>query len=255
MIRGLPLLSAASTLAALCACSVSEPAPNIVWVSIDTLRADHQSCYGYSRPTSPNIDAVAREGVLFEDTWSTTCWTLPAHLSMLTGLPISAHCGCGENLSESALHPAHFLRGRFLSEDLAAAGYATAGFYSFRYLEPSFGFGRGFETWDFIPRTFRTVPELFAKFKELRDSNNVVGMRALAAQHPEEFNVRKVWAGETVQKGLGWIDAKREQSKSPFLLFLHIFDVHDPYLPPPPHDHQFDPDFAAEILVPSNVPQ
>ena len=72
--------------------------PHIVLISIDTLRADHLSCYGYSRKTSPRIDALAQQGVLFERALSTTSWTLPAHASMLTGLPISAHGACDDRL-------------------------------------------------------------------------------------------------------------------------------------------------------------
>ncbi len=77
-----------------------EPAarPNIVLISVDTLRADHLSCYGYERPTSPTWDALAARGVLFERCFSTTSWTLPAHLSMLTGLAISAHGICDDRL-------------------------------------------------------------------------------------------------------------------------------------------------------------
>ena len=61
--------------------------PNLLLISIDSLRADHLSCYGYERETSPAIDRLASEGVLFEVAVSSTSWTLPAHASMFTGLP------------------------------------------------------------------------------------------------------------------------------------------------------------------------
>lgn len=60
-------------------------APNIMVIVVDTLRADHLSSYGYVRPTSPNIDNLARQGVLFESAFSTAPWTAPAHASLLTG--------------------------------------------------------------------------------------------------------------------------------------------------------------------------
>jgi len=60
-------------------------APNIVLISIDSLRADHLHCYGYNRKTSPFMDSLAAEGVLFKNVYSTTSWTLPSHLSMLPG--------------------------------------------------------------------------------------------------------------------------------------------------------------------------
>src|SRR5688572_8062213 len=113
------------------ACEPAErPRPNVLLVSIDTLRADHLSCYGYERPTSPRLDRLAKEGVLFERAVSTTSWTLPAHLSMLTGLPISAHGACDDRLwdrrdARGELIPPP-LRGTFFAESLQAAGYATA---------------------------------------------------------------------------------------------------------------------------------
>jgi arylsulfatase A-like enzyme len=70
--------------------------PNIVLISIDSLRAGHLGSYGYPRPTSPSIDRLASEGVLFEVAVSSTSWTLPAHASLFTGLPDSIH-GCSLN--------------------------------------------------------------------------------------------------------------------------------------------------------------
>ncbi|MEN8180927.1 MAG: sulfatase [Myxococcota bacterium] len=68
------------------ACGGEPPvARNVILISVDTLRADHLGCYGYDRPTSPYIDAMAREGLLFEDASSTSPWTLPAHASLLVG--------------------------------------------------------------------------------------------------------------------------------------------------------------------------
>ncbi|MEZ4744470.1 MAG: sulfatase-like hydrolase/transferase [Calditrichia bacterium] len=65
--------------------------PNILLVSIDTLRADHVSSYGYHRKTTPNLDRFAEEGARFNNAYSTAVWTPPAHASMLTGLYPSAH--------------------------------------------------------------------------------------------------------------------------------------------------------------------
>lgn len=69
-----------------CRKASSRKRPNLILISIDTLRADHLGCYGYSRPTSPIIDKFASEGLLFEDVSSTSPWTLPSHASVLTGL-------------------------------------------------------------------------------------------------------------------------------------------------------------------------
>ncbi|MFQ5720585.1 MAG: sulfatase-like hydrolase/transferase, partial [Acidobacteriota bacterium] len=59
--------------------------PNIVLISVDTLRPDHLGAYGYRRPTSPHIDSLARRGMVFDNAVSTAPWTLPAHISLLTG--------------------------------------------------------------------------------------------------------------------------------------------------------------------------
>src|SRR5262245_4356861 len=64
---------------------------NVVLISVDTLRADHVGAYGYTRPTTPNIDELARRAVVFNDAVSQSSWTRPAHASMLTGLYPSEH--------------------------------------------------------------------------------------------------------------------------------------------------------------------
>ena len=99
------------------------------------------------RPTSPTLDALAAAGVRFERALSSSSWTLPAHLSMLTGLPVSAHGVDDDRLwsrtdaEGRALPPP--LKGVFVAEPLRAAGYRTAGFYSWKYLESGFGFSPG----------------------------------------------------------------------------------------------------------------
>ena len=120
-------------------CDVHRPRhPNVVLISIDSLRADHVGALGYSRPTTPTIDSLAAAGSLFTRAYSTTSWTLPAHAALLTGLPDSAH---GVTL------PRHVLREELvtLTEVLREAGYRTVGFYSGPFLHPIFGFGQGFE--------------------------------------------------------------------------------------------------------------
>ena len=113
--------------------------PNVVLVSIDTLRADHLGVYGYHRPTSPNIDALAADGLVFESASSVSAWTLPTHMSMLTGLLPSLH-GVRENkrLSQSVA---------LLPELLAEAGYRVDGVASWYFLSQTFGFDRGFHSY------------------------------------------------------------------------------------------------------------
>ena len=115
---------------------------NVVLISIDTCRADHLSCYGYARSTSPNIDAVAKNGYLFTNAISPVPLTLPAHSSMMTGTipPFhGVHDNQGYRLSESQLT---------LAEIMRENGFKTAGFISAFVLDSKFGLDQGFDHYD-----------------------------------------------------------------------------------------------------------
>ena len=103
--------------------AAGSPGPNILLVSIDSLRSDHLHAYGYSRQTSPAIDALAAEGVLFKTAVSDTSWTLPAHMTILTALPQHQH---QVNVDLRRLSPSVLT----LAEVLARSGYSTAAFVS-----------------------------------------------------------------------------------------------------------------------------
>jgi len=111
--------------------------PNIVVFSLDTLRADRLSLYGYDRPTSPNIDRRAEAGgITFSNAIAAAPWTLPSHVSMLTGRDATEH---GVNRPQAAPKT-----GRSLADTLSDAGYQTIGFTAGGYLSPEFGVGQGF---------------------------------------------------------------------------------------------------------------
>ena len=112
--------------------------PSIILLSIDTLRADHLGCYGYGRDTSPTIDRLAREGVLFRKAIATSSWTLPSHASMFTGLYPTRH---GATRFGKQLRPDT----PTVAELLSQAGYASAGFTGGGFVAASFGFDRGFD--------------------------------------------------------------------------------------------------------------
>ena len=218
-------------------------------VSVDCLRADHLSAYGYERETSPNLDRLASEGVRFERCLSTSSWTLPAHLSMLTGLPLSGHGidddrlwtrvdGKGRPLPVS-------MGGIFLPELLSKAGYRTAGFYTWKYLEPQFGFGPGFEVYQRLAHTFYSHPTVGPRFEALRKAGDTEGMKALAAEYPKLFDDTRPAAPEAVDRAIAWLDSLAP--REPFFLFLHLFDCHDPYTPPAPYDELFDPGYEGPI--------
>lgn len=240
-------------LAGLPACGGAEqPRPNVLLVSIDTLRADHLSAYGYRRPTSPALDELAQSGVLFERAISPTSWTLPAHLSMLTGLEISAH-GIADDRQWTFVGPdgepvPPRLHGIFLPEFLREAGYRTAGFHTWKYLDEQFGFGPGFEVYERLGHTFYSHPEVSKRFEALRAANDVEGLKRLHDEHPALFDATRKTTPEVLERAREWIGAVRAQTPAqPFFCFLHLFDVHDPYVPPPPFDTLFDPDYAGSL--------
>jgi len=107
--------------------------PNLVLVSIDTLRADRLGCYGHDRPTSPNLDRLAKDGVRFSAATAQAPWTLPSHISLLTGLYPSTH---GVVFSTDRLAA----RVTTLAEILRDSGYRTAAFTGGGYLNPRFGY-------------------------------------------------------------------------------------------------------------------
>lgn len=124
--------------------------PNVVLISVDTLRADRLSSYGYDRPTSPNIDAWARRiGVLFENAVAQAPWTMPSHASMLTGLDPFQH---GVNYDRPVPQ-----RLNLLAEMLREAGYKTAAVTGGGYLSPEYGFNQGFDSYRYWPEAHRDI--------------------------------------------------------------------------------------------------
>jgi len=117
--------------------------PNVLLISVDTLRADHLELYGYHRRTAPNLTSWAeREAVVFERVVAQAPWTLPSHVSMLTGLDALAH---GVNYHRPAPEPL-----LLLSEILYAQGYRTLAVTGGAYLDPQFGLGQGFERYHYF---------------------------------------------------------------------------------------------------------
>ncbi|MDG1984382.1 MAG: sulfatase [Planctomycetota bacterium] len=114
------------------------PRPNVLLVVLDTLRADRLGCYGYERATSPRIDAIARDGVLFERAWSAAPWTLPSHASLFSSLHAVEHgvFDASVRLPEEA---------ETIAEVLFNAGYDTAAFTEAGYVRPELGLAQGFQ--------------------------------------------------------------------------------------------------------------
>jgi arylsulfatase A-like enzyme len=205
------------------ACAGGGERPNVVLISIDSLRADHLGAYGYAKPTSPTIDALAREGVLFRDAVSTTSWTLPSHAALFTGLFDAAHGLVSDGLR---LAPSHVT----LAEALREAGYHTAGFFGGPYLHPTFGLDQGFEVWE---SCMTLVPEA-ASAREARAH----------AQGGFETTHADVTGPRTLERVEAWLASLDER---PFFLFLHLWDVHYDYIPPAEYVELFDPGYDGTL--------
>ncbi len=117
-------------------CAERQRLPNVILISLDTVRADHLSVYGYHRPTTPNLARLAEEGVVFEQAFTPTPWTVPAHMSLFTSLYPSVH-------SISHLTPQSDMS-RMLPEMLEDAGYQTAAFVA-PVLSEDYGFSKGYD--------------------------------------------------------------------------------------------------------------
>jgi arylsulfatase A-like enzyme len=194
--------------------------PNILVIVVDTLRADHLSTHGYRRPTSPNLERIAQQGVLFENAFATSSWTLPSHVSLLTGRYPHEHGG--ETGRYEGRYP-------IIAEVLRNRGYRTGAFSAnmFFFCRPM-GFGPGFIHFEDF---FHSVADMVARTLYGRKFNQVV----LQPLGFEDIPARKL-AVDVNRALLRWID--RDAGK-PFFAFLNYFDTHDPYLPPQPYRSRF----------------
>lgn len=167
--------------------------PNLVFMIIDTVRADHLSAYGYRRPTSPNLAQLASRALLFRNSYSASTWTLPSTASLMTGLYPGQH---GVRRLPDVLPP----EADTLAERLRALGYRTAAFTDGGFVDPQWGFAQGFERYDstrgqaWSPKDVRRVVEPAARWLEERAAESKAGDAA------------------------------------PFFLFVHTYEAHQPYL-------------------------
>lgn len=198
--------------------------PNIILISIDTLRADHLSCYGYrsksGQRTSPAMDALAGQGVRFGNAHSTTSWTLPSHLALMTGLPDQLH---GVQHDRLRLDPNR----KMLAERLTEAGYVCAGFFGGPYLDPFFGFGRGFAQY-----TNCGAPTVYGNRRESSDPAAIARM--------EQLSHSSRTAKNTTKSAIEFLES-RHDAEDPFFLFVHHWDCHYDYKAPPDFVKRFAP--------------
>src|SRR4051812_1602625 len=173
------------------------PAWNVLIVTLDTTRADRLGAYGFADAATPNIDRLAREGVLFEQAESAAPLTLPAHTSLFTGRFPFQH---GVRDNGAVLDP----REPTLAEVFHARGFRTAAFPASYVLDARWGLTRGFDLYD----------GTFGHGKMPGGESS--GMRRSADQ--------------IVDRALPWLETA---SNARFFAWLHFYDAHTPYDPPP----------------------
>ena len=184
--------------------------PNVVLISLDTLRPDHLGCYGGSPEVSPRLDALAAQGLRFTQAYSVSSYTLPSHASMLTGQYPAVH---GAVAPRDHLDPSC---SPFLARLLADAGYATAAFTGGGYVSPSYGFAEGFDRYsenDPVWALDSLRGRMLLASGEERNGERASAKLAL---------LRRSTAARTVWP---WIES--QQDGVPFFLFLHTYIAHN----------------------------
>ncbi len=203
--------------------AAAEAPPLVLLVTFDTTRADHLSAYGYERETSPNLDALAAEGTLYERATSTASWTLPAHASLFTAKITRGHGARYDpdgplQLTAGIDGPdrwdAYRARGlssqeTTLAERLQEAGFATAGIVAGPWMKRVFGLDEGFDHYD---------------------DANIDSVRGRLAE-------------DLTGAAIEWLASVEDQ---PAFLFLNYYDPHSPFDAPPPYTHWFHEDGAPD---------
>ena len=176
--------------------------PNVVLITVESLRPDHVSFQDGERPTTPNLDALAAEGVVYDNAWAVTSWTLASHASIFTGLYPPAH---------QTITPAGRLGDGYttLAEQLAARGYQCAGVVGGPYLRARHGLHQGFEVYDESPA------EASARAAHGDISNPILEQRLKR-----------------------FLTTGRDPAR-PLFLFAYVWDPHYDYIPPEPYDDMF----------------
>jgi choline-sulfatase len=183
--------------------------PNVFLVTVDTLRADHVGCYGYTGVKTPAMDSLAKDGIRFANAFTPIPVTNSSHASIMTGLYPSSHGVMDFGVALSATHVTW-------AALLQKHGYATAAFIGAVVLDSKTlapGFDQGFDYYDnFLPHTGKG-----------------------------HWDVEERRGMEVVQHAEKWLDRPHSEqsltapSASPKFLWVHLYDPHDPYEPPPPY--------------------
>ena len=183
------------------------PRPNVIYIVVDSLRADHVSSYGYTRTTTPNLDTLAAQGARFDRAMSTSGWTTPANAANMTGFnPTSL------NLTWTNWWYSLRVNHTTLTEYLHDGGYATAAFVANGMVSCSIGFSRGFDS---------CIDSL--------------------ATRPHSDTLALPLTTQVIT----W--TQQYTNTQPLFLFVYFMDPHTHYNPPPPYDLMYDSTYTGTL--------
>lgn len=193
------------------------PRPPVILISIDTLRADHLPAYGYKHGATPAIDALRKDGILFENAYSHVPLTLPSHVSLLTG-QLPPDSGVRNNIGfpfDASKHPT-------IPSLLEQNGYETGAAVSAYVLRGNTGLAKAFDFYD-----------------DRIDVKEGEAIGRLQRPGAETEAIAEKWIGSRVQQ--------------PFFFFLHLFEPHTPYSPPEPFRSRFASPYDGEIATADSI--
>ncbi|MFT7670084.1 MAG: arylsulfatase A-like enzyme [Planctomycetota bacterium] len=237
------------------ACGSESPKrANVLLISLDSTRRDMLSLYGYKSvrapeaSNTPHLEALAAGGVVMEEAYSSCSWTLPSHVSMLLGQSELVHSvDLDHQRPNSKFTP--------LPEILQDAGYRTAGFYSGPYLEPQYGFERGFDLYKSCYGNMAAQSDELLRYarhnlklaEESGDAARIV--QAKDAEKNADHANRKIAlttvSSEVVTDAVLTELEDMAAGDAPFFLFAHYFDPHYDYVAPEPFNSLFDPEYQS----------
>jgi len=209
----------------------------VILISIDSLRADfttpygHTATFGGGAQTTPFLNKIANEGVMFNNTMAASPWTLPSHMSILTGMHPIEHGVRSRKFSLSE-------KINLISNKYQNADYNTAGFFSAPFLHPVWGFHRGFDV--YVPGAdyLGTVDAA----QHLSGSGK--GTEVQVIHHKSHSDAET--GAQVVDRAIRWLE-NDDHYTEPFFMFLHFWDPHYDYAAPQKYVDMFHPDFAGEV--------
>ncbi|MHC4396868.1 MAG: sulfatase [Planctomycetota bacterium] len=192
--------------------------PNVILITISSLRADHVSSLGYDRQTTPNFDRFAKDNIIFTNAFATSSWQMPSIGSIFTSLYPTEHGATHINnkLGQEV---------RTLAEILKENSFYTAGFSCNPRLSGDYGFDQGFDFYD--------------------DYSASMMLSSMSFGQEDSFDINKRRTNDLVNDAVvRWL---QNNTHSSFFLFVHYYDNHWDYLPPTPYNAIFDPDYQGDI--------